>query len=235
MEILDFEIESEVEGIVTFSEALKLLESDLKYSSNHDDKHWFVIMLERLKEFNETRTLKSINSIKDCFMNGLVETLYFDIDDKKLNYMVTFIINNNNEEINDCSILIYRSSKRNSGLLLNIDTASHEKTWSTLSKTEYEILKHLDIQYNHYLCRDNGSYPYIMESNSYPLKNSDYDKDCSPNMWVSDIHLYNDTNKIKFKGGIFRFVDFFSGICYSKFDIDNLILEYETNELKVVM
>lgn len=225
---LSFEIESEVLGINTFKDAIDLFEKDvtIDHKPSKEESLWIDHVIKCLRDFDETRKLESMSNIKASFMNGLLEVKY--IETEKDLYMVCFFIVKDGE-YPDYSILICRGANT----LFEISTSIYEKTYSILSRKEYEILRHLDLNDVHYLCRDNGSCPYIMRSKKHPLKNSDLDSDTTPNMWISDVDGYD--KKMIFKGEVFEFVNFFNGFCYDKTMIDNLISEYESHVTKVVI
>ncbi len=228
---LSFEIESEIDGIKTCKDAIDFFEKDINNISLPTiEIVWIKNIIDCLKDFDKTRTLKSIANIKNSFTDIINENGFYTkyIEKDSIYYMICFYIREN-KELDDYNISIHKVD----GLLLNIDTGSLEKTYPILTKIDYDILIHLDLAHNHYLCCDNGGIPYLMRSMSHPLKNSDLNSEEVPDNWLSDIDGYD--NRIKFKGDVFSFINFFSDKCYNKNDIHDLILEYESHVTKVLI
>ena len=223
---LDFNIESEVKGISTFKEAVKLFEDEYENRKDDNKEEEVLYIISCLKNFYKTKAVKSIENIKYSFMNGMINTRNFtgidrmrDVADPSpessyMNIPYDYTLYFNATKYGTFELKILREDE----ILLWIDTNRYETNVPLLSMAEERIISMIHWEDDTYLCRDLNGDLYFMRSHNYPLKNSNYDSEATPSRWISDKE-YSERKYIE--DGLFKFVTF-SDKCWSKKELNEL-------------
>lgn len=222
---LDFYVRGEIKS---FKCAVKEFEDNFNRLEEHKKNPAINYLIKCLKNFYKTKAFKSIENIKNSFLQGEInqlsfsstykfrdvadpnpETTYIDVP---CDYDIIFKITDWREY--ELKVI------RNEDILFEFNTDDYKKTGPVLSSGEYNFLYILEFPEHGWVCRNKNGDIFILDSINPPLLDSAYDSEAIPSTWISDI---KNPNRTDIDSDFFTFIKWEDQKCWSKKEIKELM------------